>query len=94
MLRLPLMVLVALLVALGSYLFLLPTGVQRGSRPGGSGRPAGHFHQGALSASGLSGGTVRLAWAPQLKVRTAPGIGGSPPRRVPSAPGGVPPGAG
>ena len=85
MLRLPLMVLVALLVALGSYLFLLPTGVQRGSRPDVRGRPVGtlpHQHLGAFTTPSRTGGTVRLAWAPQLKVRTAPGIGGSPPRRA------------
>lgn len=80
MLRLPLMVLVALVVALGSYLFLLPSGSQREARLGVGGRPVGTLQRSVvLSASG-QGGTVRLAWAPHIRVRLAPGIGGNPPR--------------
>ena len=79
MLRLPLMVLVALLVALGSYLFLLPSGSQREARLGVGGRPAGTLQRQVVPSASGQGGTVRLAWAPHLKVRLAPGMGGNPP---------------
>ena len=82
MLRLPLMVLVALLVALGSYLFLLPTSAQREARIGIGGQPAGTPPRPVAPSGSDLGGTVRLTWTPQLDLRTAPGTGGSPPRRA------------